>query len=334
MRRISGCFAAGRRLLFITATVMLPMNVLGAAAQSPTRMVTLGILSGFPDRAADPIQGLEHGLRDLGYVEGKNLKVEWRSSQGDVKRLPPLAAELVSLRPDVIFATDTPTSQAVHSATTTIPVVFAGIADPIGSGLIASLASPHGNLTGRGSTSPDLEAKRLQLIAETMPGLCCVLALENLKNPVNVATAPTLREAAMALRLELKSIDASTASELKQAFATIDERFRAVLIRPDAEFILLRSEIAEIARQRHLAVVGFRAEDARVGGLFAYGIDAYREFRAAASYIDRIVKGAKPGDLPVEQPTEFKLVANLKTANALGITIPLPILVRADEVIE
>jgi putative ABC transport system substrate-binding protein len=306
-----------------------------AVAQPATKQVTLGVLVA---AGTTPNPALIAALRDLGYQQGRNLTIEFRSANGRNEELPRLAAELVALSPDVIVTIGTPPGLAAKRATGSIPIVILGVGDPVGFGLVESLAHPGANVTGRSNASYEVSAKRWQLMAETLPGMCCVTVLRNPSNPGNLAPPSGGRggrPAAETLGIETKVIDAATADQLDQVLAApFDDRFKALLILADALFAAQRVQIAEAARRRGLAVFGSSPEDAAAGFLEAYGINAANESAASAVYVDKILKGAKPADLPVELPTRFTLVVNLKTAKALGITIPPLIFSRADEVIE
>jgi putative ABC transport system substrate-binding protein len=309
-------------------TALVPI----ASAQPATKQVTLGVL--VPAGTA-PSPALIGALRDFGYRQGGNLTIEFRSANGQYGELPRLAAELVSLKPDVIVAGGTPATLAVKQATGSIPIVMSGSGDPVGSGLVQSLARPGANVTGRSDSSAELGPKRLQLVTETLPGLCCVTLLINPANPGNVATLPTRLSAAKSLDIELNVIKAATPDQLDQVLAaTLDDRFKALVVAADSLLSAHRVQIAEAALRRGIAVFGPYPDGAQAGFLEAYGENLDNAAHVTAGYVDKILKGAKPADLPVEQPTRFTLVVNLKTAKALGITIPPLILARADEVIE
>ncbi len=307
------------------------------AAAQPVKPVTLGILEvARPPGSTGPARALVEALRDLGYEESRNLTIEFRSADGRNENLPKLAAELVSLKPDVIVAASTPAVVAVKKATSETPIVMIGVGGPVATGLVQSLARPGGNVTGRSNASGEVAQKRLQLVTEAIPGICCVTMLSNPANPGNVAMLPIMNSAAKSLGIELKMIEAADPGQLEQALAApLEDRFRTALyLFPDVLFVTRRAEIIESAVRRGLAVFAPFQEDAVAGALMAYGVNIDDEYRAAAVYVDKILKGAKPAELPVEQPTRFKLVINLKTAKALGLTIPPLLLGSADEVIE
>ena len=303
-----------------------------ALAQSATRQVTLGILEG---SATAPDTRLIRALRDLGYQQDRNLTIEFRSANGHNDELPRLAAELVRLKPDVIVGAGTPVLLALKEATPSIQIVMMGSGDPVKYGLVQSLAHPGANITGRSDQTSDLGPKRFQLLKETLPGICCVARLGNPSNPGN-ASEQTLRDIiTKSLDIEIKYIWVATPDQLEQVLAApLDDRFKALFLTGDAMFVAHRAQIAEAALRRGFATFGPYPNDAQAGFLEAYGENPGKVGTVAAAYVDKILKGAKPADLPIAQPTEFQLVVNLKTAKALGLTIPQSILARADEVIE
>jgi putative ABC transport system substrate-binding protein len=303
------------------------------AAQPATKQVTLGVLFA---TGTGPGAALIGALSDLGYEKGRNLTIEFRSADGRNEELPRLAAELVSLKPDLIIARSTPAVLAVKQATSSIPIVMFESGDPVGFGLVESLARPGANVTGRSNSSRELVPKRLQLVTETLPGICCVVILRNPANPGNVAgLTPDTTSDVRSLDIELKVIEAATPDELNHVLATpLDDRFKALFIAADELFGTHQVQIAEAALRRGLPVFGPSPGNARAGFLEAYGENPSNIARAVAVYADKILKGTKPADLPVEQPTKFELVVNLKAAKALRLTIPHSILTRADEVIE
>jgi putative ABC transport system substrate-binding protein len=275
------------------------------------------------------------GLRELGYVEGRNIQVESRWAEGNYDRLPGLAADLVRLKVDVIVTYGTPAAQAAKGATGTIPIVMAAIIDPVASGLVTSLARPGGNITGQSMMSPDLAEKQLQILKELVPKTSRVAVLHNPANPGNAPQVRHAQDAARALGVRLQILGARGPSEIDGAFAAMAaEQAGAVIVLVDAILQSNRARIADLAARHRLPAVYGLHEYAEVGGLLAYGPNRLDMFRRAATYVDRILKGAKPGDLPVEQPSTFTLVINLKTAKALGLTIPPSLLLRADQVIE
>jgi ABC-type uncharacterized transport system substrate-binding protein len=309
---------------------------LTAEAQAPAKVPRIGFLSARPP-ADNPyfIQSFREGLRDLGYVEGQNIAIEYRFAEGRPERLPALAAELVRLKVDVIVTGGPPAPEAAKQATGTIPIVFAVAADPVAVGLVASLAQPGGNITGLASISGEIVGKQLELLKEVVPKISRVAVLQN---PSNQTQAHTLRQAegaARALGVQLHIVQARTPPQIDAAFAAMrSQRAGCILVLRDPLFLSQRIQIAALAAKSRLpAMYGFR-EEAEAGGLMAYGTSVPLMYRRAATYVDKILKGARPADLPVEQPTKFDLVINLKTAKALGLTIPQSLLRRADEVIQ
>jgi putative ABC transport system substrate-binding protein len=276
------------------------------------------------------------GLRELGWAEGHNIAIEYRFAEGRLDRLPGLAAELVRLKVDVILATSTPPAVAAKNATTTIPIVMATSADPVELGLVASLARPGGNVTGLSfSVGLQVVGKELELLRETVPQAHRVAVLSNPANPGNVLALESVKSTASSLGVQLQFLEARGPNEFEAAFAAMArERAGALLVVPDAVFGLHRARLQNlVAKSRLPAMYGLR-EHTEVGGLMSYAVDLRDSFRRSAAYVDKILKGAKPADLPVEQPTKFELVINLKTAKALGLAIPPAVLARADEVIQ
>ncbi len=322
----------------VTLSLGLLAPPLAVNAQQPVRVPRVGYLSLGPP--SDParqrtLEAFRQGLRELGYVEGQNIALEFRWAEGTYERLPDLAADLVRLKVDVIVAVAVPAIQAAQEATRTIPIVMAVVIDPVATGLVASLARPGGNVTGLSIMAPELVGKQLELLKEVVPKVSRVALLWN---PANAGNAPQLREAevaARALGVRLQPLEARVPSEIDSAFAAMTrERAGALIVLADSMLFGQRTQIAGLAAKRRLpAVYGLR-QHAEAGGLMAYGANILDSFRRAAAYVDKILKGAKPADLPVEQPTRFELVINLKTAKALGLTIPQTILMRATELIQ
>jgi putative tryptophan/tyrosine transport system substrate-binding protein len=317
--------------------ITLALSVLGAPlaaeAQPRGQVYRIGYLGTTPP-PAHQWEALLDGLRERGYREGHNLVFERRFSEGHVERFPEFAAELVRLRVDLIIVITTPAALAAKHATQTIPIVFPTAIDPVGVGLVASLARPGGNITGLTSMHPDVVRKRLELLKEVVPGLSRVVVLWNAANPANAAAWQETQAAAGALGLQLHSQDVQGSQDLDGAFALMAKAPPdALLILGDALINMHRSQIAAFATQQHLPSVFTTREWVVAGGLMPYGSSPSDNYRRAAYYVDRILKGAKPADLPVEQPMKFDLVINLKTAQALGLTIPSHFLFQADEVI-
>ena len=285
-------------------------------------------------RLCKPGRGTAGGLRDLGYVEGKNIAIEFRWAEGNYDQLPTLVADLVRLKVNVIVTHGTPGTLAAKQSTTTIPIVFAVVGEAVGSGVVPSLARPGGNLTGLTFFQPELIEKRLELLKETMPDLTDVGILLNTANPMNDPILPLITPVAQSLKLELHQFDVRARAEFEGAFAAMAvKRVRGLLVFDEAVLTGNTSVLAALALKQHLPSCGW-PEFAMAGGLLAYGVNFSDLFRRAAAFVDKILKGAKPGDLPVERSTKFETIVNLKTAKALGLVVPYNLLARADEVIE
>ncbi len=275
------------------------------------------------------------GMRELGYVEGKNFLVEARFADGDTERLPSLAAELVRLNVDVIAATGTAAIRAAQQATTAIPIVMAVSADPVADGFAASLARPGRNITGLSNSYTDLSQKYLELLSTAVPRLSRVAVLMNPGNPSHPGQLKLIQAAATKARLRVLTVDGRTAEAIERAFdAMTRERVEAVIVSGDTFFTQQARQIADLALKYRLPSMYVGRDYPETGGLMSYGPNVRDNFRHAASFVDKILKGAKPGDLPIEQPTTFELVINLKTAKALGLTIPQSLVLRADELIQ
>jgi putative tryptophan/tyrosine transport system substrate-binding protein len=300
-------------------------------AQAPSRLWKIGVLANEP---WPPLEGLRHGLRDLAYIEGKTHRFEYRFAQGRAERFPALASELVNLPVDLIVAWGTPASLAAHKATSTIPIVISA-GDPIGAGIVSSLARPGGNVTGMSVQMAEQEGKRLELLKKLLPSFSRVAVLSNPSNPYCVIAVREARLGATALGLQFELVEASDSHGLDDAFLMLSrKRPDAVLVVADPFLAGERARIAEQMIKNQLPSIYSYHEHVVAGGLMTYTTNYYDVFRREGLFIDKIFKGAKPGDLPVQQPTKFELVINLKTAKALGLTIPPSLLALADEVIE
>ena len=322
-----------RRAFLSALTGGLLAAPLAAHAQQAGKVWRIGFLVG--TTSTPFIEAFRQGLHDLGYTEGQNIVIEYRSADNRYERLPDLAADLVRLKVDVIVAVGTPGPVAAKQATTTIPIVMTNGGDPVGAGLVASLARPGGNVTGLSIVIPDLIGKQLQLLREVLPLVSRVAVLWN---PANQMHPLALREAevsAASLRLQLQFVQARGPEDMAGTFLAMSkERAGALLVLSDAVSMQERKRIADLAAKNRLPTMYPWKEGVEAGGLMAFGANPSDSFRRAAAYVDKILKGAKPGDLPVEQPTRFELVINLKTAKALGLTVPPSLLVQADEVIQ
>ncbi len=321
------------RFLLILALGIL-LAPLAADAQQATKVPRIGYLS--PGAPGDfRIEAFRRGLREFGYVEGQNILLEGRWAGGRNEALPQLAAELVRLKVNLIVIHSSAAARAVQKATTTIPIVIAGVGDPVGIGLVASLARPGGNITGSSILSPELSGKRLELLKEAVPAVSRVAMLRNPNNPAASLASKETEAAARRLGVQLQVLEVRRREEIDGAvLAMIRERADALIVLPDPMVVSLRERLADLALKNRLPAIFEQREHAEAGGLMAYGASLTDSIRRAAYFVDKILKGAKPGDLPVEQPTKFELVINLKTAKALGLTIPQSVLIRADEVIQ
>jgi putative ABC transport system substrate-binding protein len=307
-----------------------------AQAQQTKRIPRIGYVSGGdPSNPGPFVEAFRQGLRDRGYVEGKTIVIEWRFAQGKEDRLSTLAAELVGLKVDVIVTDGTGLTRAVKQATTAIPIVMASDADPIASGHIASLAHPGGNITGLTNNNPDLSGKRLEVLKHAIPGISHVGVIWNPQTPQSVTAFKETQSAARALGLQLQSLEMRGPDDYEVTFqAATKGRVRALTVLSDALMFSNRTRILELAAKHKLPTMHHQSLWVEAGGLVSYGTYFPDLFRRAATYVDKILTGAKPADLPVEQPTKFELVINLKTAKQLGLTIPQSVLYRADKVIK
>jgi putative ABC transport system substrate-binding protein len=308
-----------------------------AAAQAsksgkPARIGRLSPLSAATD--APGLDAFRKGLRDLGWVDGRDFVIETRYADGDPKRLPELAAQLVSQRVDLILVGSTPGTLAAKTATTTIPIVMVTTGDPVSGGLVASLAQPGGNVTGLTALGQALSAKRLALLKEALPGVTRVAVLANQASPYSGPFIVERESLAHALGIHLQVVDVQDPARLDQAFAEmVRERAEALMVLTDVMFITRRKQLVELAARSRLPTIYPELEFVSAGGLMFYGASLADSYRHAAVYVDKILKGTKPAELPVEQPTKLELVINRKTARALGLAIPSSLLVRADQVI-
>ena len=324
-----------RRRQFITLLGGAAAWPLAARAQQGAKVFRIGFLFYGSSGSSPELDAFRRGLREFGYIEGQNIAVEYRFASGQVERLPDLAAELVRLKPDVIVAPATPASLAAKQATGTIPIVFAGVADAVGAGLIANLARPDGNVTGLTSISAELGGKRLELVKKLVNNASRVAVLYNPADRSNVLVLKELQEAAPALTLTLQPVEVREPSEFEGAFAAMT-RDRADAMFGSAGILTFqhRQTVVDLAANSRLPTLWGHRQFVEAGGLMSYAVNFYDQIRRTAAYVDQILKGAKPGDLPVQQPTKFEFMLNLKTAKALGLTIPPGVIAIADEVIE
>jgi putative tryptophan/tyrosine transport system substrate-binding protein len=344
--RVSPAYTGARDLLeditmprhMMGLLVILALGLLWAPlvseAQPPTHVHRIGALTGYTLGRGRNVEAFLEGMRALGYVEGQNLVMEYRGAAGQYERFPALAAELVRLKVDVLLAGGTPAALAAKDATTTIPIVMAGVGDPVGSGLVASLARPGGNVTGVSVLQPEVVGKQLEFLKAVLPTVSRVAVLWNPAHAAHALLVRAADEAAQALGVQLHLVEARGPDVFDSAFAAMTSAHAgALLVLGDPMSIEHRSRLAELAATSRLPTVHNDRAYVEVGGLLCYGASHPDMYRRAATYVDKILKGAKPGDLPVEQPTKFELVINLKTAQALGLTIPSTLFFQADEVL-
>jgi putative ABC transport system substrate-binding protein len=323
------------RLLWLITAILLVLS-LRAEAQQLKKIPKIGVL--FPGSRAtlsERTDAFIQGMKDLGYIDGKTIFIEWRWAGDTVERMPELARELVQMNPDIIIANGTPANNALKAATKTIPIVMAVVGDPVGTGLVQSLARPGRNLTGLSIVAPNLSGKRIELLGETTPGATTVAALVNPNNLVYRGELQETEDAARSSGRRIHALEATDADTLDQAFVAIRRRnIQSLIVLTNPFFSSIRKRILDQAMNGRIPAMYFGSEFTDDGGLMSYGPNMNELFRRAGIYIDKILKGAKPADLPVEQPTKFELVINLKTAKQIGLTIPPNVLARADRVIK
>ena len=324
-----------RRALIAGLAVAAASGPWRTFAQRPAQRI-IGFLSPFTRAETEPWHdSFRRQLREFGWTEGDNVRFEYRYADGNAERLPEIVADLLTLKPDVIVTAVTTDTVPAAKATKTIPIVMASPGDPVATGLISSLARPGGNITGLTQVATDLAAKRVQLLREMAPGISRLAVLRDPRDPVADLTWRDLQEPAQRLGVTPHSVEVHSGAELEPALArALEAGCDALLPLPTPIFVVAERQIADFAIKHHLPSIYHLAEYVRAGGLSSYGPDRADLFRRAAIYVDKILKGAKPGDLPVEQPTKFQLVVNVKTAMALGLAIPSAFLARADEDIE
>jgi putative tryptophan/tyrosine transport system substrate-binding protein len=307
-----------------------------AQAQQATKIPRIGYLGGAaPSANAGPREAFQQGLRELGYVEGKSIIIEWRSAEGKLDDLPALAAELVRLKVDVIVTGGGRATRTAKEATKTISIVMAQVPDPVGDGFVASLARPGGNITGLSTFSPELSGKRLELVKESVSKLSRVAVFGTSTSPDNAQVLRELELAAGALGVQLQYVDVVDPKHINTAFQSASKGgAEALIVLGSAAFIAHRTQVVELAAKYRLPTMYNRREYVETGGLMFYGVNLADLSRRAAVYVDKILKGAKPADLPVEQPTKFEFIINLKAAKQIGLIIPPNVLARADKVIK
>jgi len=316
-------------------TVLFALCV-SAHAQQPTKIPRIGLLfTATPSAAAARIEAFRQGLRELGYVEGKNILIEQRYAEGQLNHMNELAAELVRLKVDVIVTIGPAATRPAKEATHAIPIVMGVDDDPVGNGFVASLARPGGNITGLASLAPEIGGKQLELLKEIVPRLSRVAVLGTSTQPGNAQSLREAEVAAQALAVKLQYLDVLSPKDIEPVFRTASNgRAEAVLVLRASVFFSHRKQIVDLAAKRQLPAMYYTTEYVEEGGLMTYGVSITDLFRRAATYVDKILKGAKPAELPIEQPTKFELVVNLKTAKRIGLTIPPNVLARADKVIK
>ena len=322
-------------LSWLLATVILA-TVSMADAQQPKKVPQIGYLTTtFAAEVTGRVDALRQGLRQVGYQEGKNIVIEYRYAEGKPDRLPPLAAELIALKVDLIVTHGFPPVRAAKQATTTIPIVMAVIGDAVGAGLVASLARPRGNITGLTSISSELYGKRLELLKEISPKISRVAVLSSETSPATEIAMNEIKAVANVLGVQLQILQVRGPNDLQSAFdASTKAGAGAVIVLQGPLTSSYRKRIVELATKSRLSAVYHESEFPEAGGLMSYGVSYSDMYRRAAIYVDKILKGAKPADLPVEQPTKFEFVINLKTAKQIGLTMPPNVLARADRVIK
>jgi putative tryptophan/tyrosine transport system substrate-binding protein len=324
------------KILVYALTALILATIHLAEAQQPKKVPRIGFLSTVsPSTISDRVEAFRQGLRELGYVNGKNIVIEWRYAEGKADRLSGLAAELVRLKVDLIVTAGSPPTRAAKEATSTIPIVMGLDPDPVGNGFVASLARPGGNITGLSSLSPEITGKQLELLKEIVPKLSRVAVLGTSTRPGNAQSLTEVELAPGAFGVKLQYLDVLGPKDIETAFRAASKgRAEAVLVLAGPMLNSNRTQIADLAAKNRLPAIYERAEFMDAGGLMFYGASISEMFRRAATYVDKILKGAKPADLPVEQPVKFEFVVNLKAAKQIGLTIPPNVLARADKVIK
>jgi putative ABC transport system substrate-binding protein len=324
-----------RRAFITLVGAGLVVAPLTADAQQAAKVARIGFLGNSTAALEANLVGpFREGLREFGYVEGQNILIEYRWAEGQYERFPALIAELLARKVDVIVTAGTPATLAVKRATASVPLVMIAVGDPVGTGIVPSLSQPGGNITGLTSIAPEIEGKRLELLREVIPNVSHIAVLWNAANPIQVIQERETQAAAQVLRMKMLSLGVRTKEEIEDALAAIvRERPGALLVLADRLFLHHRTRIMDFAAKHRLPGVHAYRELVESGGLMSFGPSYAGMHRRAAYFVDRILKGAKPADLPVERPATFELVINLKAAKALGLTIPQSVLLRATEVI-
>jgi putative tryptophan/tyrosine transport system substrate-binding protein len=324
-----------RKITGVVLGAMLLAESLSAEAQQPTKIARIGYLTlGFPSTSPARTEAFRQGLRELGYVEGKNIVIEYRYAEGKADQLAGLAAELVRLKVDIIVTGGPTATRPAKEATVTIPIVMAQDGDPIGNGFVASLAHPGSNITGLATLTPEISGKRLELLKETVPRLSRLAVLGTSTEPGNALSLRETELAAGAFGVRIQYLEVRDSKDIGAAFQAASKgRAEAVLVLPSTVLNSRRTQIVDLAVKSRLPAIYYAPEFVEDGGLMSYGVSIPDLFRRAATYVDKILKGRKPADLPVEQPMKFELVINLKTAKQIGLTVPPLVLALADKVI-
>jgi putative tryptophan/tyrosine transport system substrate-binding protein len=325
---------AGAMLFTLCSLLLTPCSAVDA--QQPAKLYVIGFLAAVsPAALSDRTEAFRRGLGELGYVEGKNIIIESRYAEGRLERLPALAAEMIRLKVNVIVTAGPQVTRRVKEATVPIPIVMAQDSDPVGNGFIASLARPGGNITGLSSLSPEITGKQLGLLKEIIPKLSRVTVLGNSTDPGNAQVLKETERAAGSLGVKLQYLEVLTPKDIETSFQAASKgRAEAVLALPTFLFVSQRQQLVDLAVKSRLPAIYDRREFVEDGGLMTYGVSSPDLYRRAATYVDKILRGAKPADLPVEQPTKFEFIINLKAAKQIGLTIPHNVLARADKVIK
>jgi putative tryptophan/tyrosine transport system substrate-binding protein len=325
-----------KKILGLLLAIFVLATAPCAQAQQATRIPVIGRLgASSPSAEAARAEALRQGLHELGYIEGKNIVIEWRHAEGKLDRVPALAAELVRLKVDIIVTAGPAATRSAKQATATIPIVMAYDDDPVGSGFVASLARPGGNITGLSTLSPEISGKQLELLKEIVPKLSRVGVLGDVIRPGTPQALREINVAADAFRVQVQYLEVRGPKDIETAFrAASKERADAVLVLGSAVLTTHRTAIVELAVKSRLPTIYNRPEFVEEGGLVFYGVSYTELFRRAATYVDKILKGAKPADLPVEQPKKFEFIINLKAAKQIGLTVPPNVLARADRLIK
>ncbi len=325
-----------RKIYVLVAAALVLISVHLAEAQQPANIPRIGYVSASPLSAQSArIEAFRQGLRELGYVEGKNIVIEWRYAEGKLDRVPALAAELVHLKVDIIVTAGPSATRAAKEATSTIPTVMTQDGDPVANGFVASLARPGGNITGLSTLAPEISGKQLELLKEIVPRLSRVVVLGTSTQPGNAQALRETELAAGAFKVKLQFLDVLSAKDIETAFQAASKgRADGVLALAAPMLVSQRTQVIELAVKSRLPAIYYQSEFVEEGGLISYGVSISDLARRAATYVDKILKGAKPADLPVEQPIKFEFIINLKAAKQIGLTIPPNVLARADKVIK